>query len=1353
MGGTWSHDYAVGLYVSVFDAGITFGDGRARAFNNPNPVVVATGSGSAPAETYPLNFWPSLTGQGFLEPLSSSSGTPYTGWRYTNPEDDSVWLFDAAGKVQSQTQRNGWAITYIYNASSQLERVNNHFGRGLVFAYNSMGQLSSVTTPDNSVIVYSYDSQQRLITTTYPDASSKTYLYENSTFVNALTGIVDEVGQRSTYVYDGKGRATSSSLANYLERYVVGYYTGESIVIDPLGTVRSYSYGVKNGKIAVTRSDKPSAPGLSDAASRTQNTQGFVTEETDFLGVKTMYTWDITRRLPLSTIKASGLPESQSTSTQWHPTLRLPTLVTEPGKTTAYSYDSLGNKTAETQTDTATGQARTWSWTYNSQGLVATATDAKGGLWRYTYDAQGNRITTKNPLNHQTLYAHDGAGRVVRETAPNGLVSNYSYDLRGRLLTASTGSETTIYTYHPTGQLASVRLPTGLQASYSYDVAQRLTGASDNRGNTIAYTLDAMGNRLREEVRDTSGALALLTVKTVNNLNRIATLQDASGQATAIAYDANGEAASSTDPLNQTTRQVLDNLRRPIATTFADNAQATQSYNQLDQLTQARDPKGVATSYSRNVWGEVMVETSPDIGTISYQRNAAGEVTSRLDAKGNTTDITRDALGRPLEVRYSATNIARYTWDAGTTGSQVGYLAKLEDASGTTAYQRDAFGRVLVKTQTVNDNPAAPTVLTTAYSYDTTANKGLLASITYPSGFKVIYRRSASGQVLAIDTQKPFANPNRPSAVTNFVTGLTYTALGQPKAWSWASGDAAARSFDMDARMSANEFARYSFDAASRITGITQSLWASKTVTQVIGTGTAIVSQLYQTPLSWTASYDSRNRLTSFNRAGSDASYSYDANSNRLSAIDKTTSDTDLDGSFDADDLSQTNSQALNIESASNKLLGFTQSLSKVRGTKTLATTNSNVSYSLDQNGNLTTDGLRSFEYDPANRLTKVKVSQEGQAAAINYLHNAMGQRVFKSEPKADHYQPNEAELGTDFVTWLKKNFSWLFAQAQADASIGTAYSYADPDAQLPSWALLGEYDNGSAAGKGRTEYIWLPTEDGSAIPLGLIRNGKFFAIHTDHLGTPRLMTNEQNAPVWQWPYSGFGNNKPSGVLKATPNPRAAMTNSPVLLRATGATEMNLRFPGQYADDETGQFYNYFRNYQPSQGRYTQGDPIGLEGGLNRYSYVGGNSLSGTDRFGLATDDEIRRAVATLKCTNSGEFEKLARSISMADMGENGAGMTDWSNNITLNSKLYGDSKTPVMNELRSEFLQTLAHEMLHVNQGVGGKAMSRFKMGNPLGVLHRQLDAKAEGMITRQMLDQFNKAQQNGDTGCSCAR
>ena len=130
---------------------------------------------------------------------------------------------------------------------------------------------------------------------------------------------------------------------------------------------------------------------------------------------------------------------------------------------------------------------------------------------------------------------------------------------------------------------------------------------------------------------------------------------------------------------------------------------------------------------------------------------------------------------------------------------------------------------------------------------------------------------------------------------------------------------------------------------------VTQSLAASRTVTQVISTSTTVVTPLYQTPLAWTASYDSRNRVTGFKRAGATTSYSYDANSNRLTSIDKVTSDTDLDGVFDTDDFNFTSSKALQVDSTSNKLLSFTLTQTKVRGTRTLATTSSSVNYSLDQ--------------------------------------------------------------------------------------------------------------------------------------------------------------------------------------------------------------------------------------------------------------------------------------------------------------------------------------------------------------------------------------------------------------------
>ncbi len=63
----------------------------------------------------------------------------------------------------------------------------------------------------------------------------------------------------------------------------------------------------------------------------------------------------------------------------------------------------------------------------------------------------------------------------------------------------------------------------------------------------------------------------------------------------------------------------------------------------------------------------------------------------------------------------------------------------------------------------------------------------------------------------------------------------------------------------------------------------------------------------------------------------------------------------------------------------------------------------------------------------------------------------------------------------------------------------------------------------------------------------------------------------------------------------------------------------NLRFPGQYLDAECALHQNWFRDYDPSLGRYIQSDPIGLSGGLNTYAYSGDNSVTNFDELGLAS--------------------------------------------------------------------------------------------------------------------------------------
>ena len=109
--------------------------------------------------------------------------------------------------------------------------------------------------------------------------------------------------------------------------------------------------------------------------------------------------------------------------------------------------------------------------------------------------------------------------------------------------------------------------------------------------------------------------------------------------------------------------------------------------------------------------------------------------------------------------------------------------------------------------------------------------------------------------------------------------------------------------------------------------------------------------------------------------------------------------------------------------------------------------------------------------------------------------------------------------------------------------------------------------------------------------------------LHPDHLGTVRTITDASQTVIWRWDSAPFGRTAPD----EDPDGDGQLFS------------FNLRFPGQLFDPETGLHYNYFRDYDPSTGRYVQSDPIGLRGGLNTYAYVSNNPLKYIDPLGLTS--------------------------------------------------------------------------------------------------------------------------------------
>lgn len=720
----------------------------------------------------------------------------------------------------------------------------------------------------------------------------------------------------------------------------------------------------------------------------------------------------------------------------------------------------------------------------------------------------------------------------------------------------------------------------------AYDLVGRLLSVKDPNGVITEFEYHPRGWLTARKVRGTNNS-----AETDDQITRIEywptglvkQVTQPDGSFTAYAYDDAHRLTDIFDGDGNRIHYALDNAGNRTAEETTD-AQGvllralSRVYNQLGQLQTQKDANQHPTGFTYDANGNLdtttdalnrvadndydplnhLQRTLQDVGGIAaettFEYDAQDNLTKVTDPKGLDTDYTYTAFGDLLTLSSLDTGTTTYTYDsAGNRKTQT-------DARGiTTTYGYDALNRLT--SIAYSDGSTGVT-----YKYDTAGRidcpglldtayaKGRLSRMTDASGYtQYCYDR--------------FGNLAGKIQVTNsrkFDTRYAYTLARQLQSITYPDG--AVVDYVRNGQGQVTEVGVKPSGGTRQVLLREATYYPFGPVAEWrYGSGHGN-SRLMQRSLN--QNYQP-GFVEDFFTGGISIGYEFDEVGNlaKLRTADQTDPPLRLFGYDDLNRLTEVkdgSSQAL--------LQGYTYDATGNRESATLDSTFVDYTYptgshrlsavgstgrSYDNAGNTTAIGgsAREFVYNAANRMQQVK---QGGVATMNYVYNGRGEQVRK------------------YLT----------------SSIYTVYDEAG------RW--LGDYDSSGAA---KQQAIWLDD-----LPVGLLVGSgtgqKLHYVEPDALGTPRVVIDPQrDMAVWKWELTGeaFGNSAPDQ------DPDGDGTQF----------VFDMRFPGQRYDAASGLNYNYFRDYEPSTGRYVESDPIGLRGGINTYSYVKNTPLTSIDPLGL----------------------------------------------------------------------------------------------------------------------------------------
>ena len=246
--------------------------------------------------------------------------------------------------------------------------------------------------------------------------------------------------------------------------------------------------------------------------------------------------------------------------------------------------------------------------------------------------------------------------------------------------------------------------------------------------------------------------------------------------------------------------------------------------------------------------------------------------------------------------------------------------------------------------------------------------------------------------------------------------------------------------------------------------------------------------------------------------------------------------------------------------------------------------------FTYDTNGNRLTQNQevnksREFNYTPNTNLLmnmqylQTDINGTVTTKDINYEYDQTG-NIIKDDKHIYKYDGRNRLVAIDNNVTYQYNYN----NRRVSKTVNGVKTYFIYNGHM----LTGEYKL-NLKDDSRKEHIYL-----DATPIATSTATQSYKIYADSFDSPRRLATNDNTVIWRWDSKPFGETKPRGMI-----------------------DFNLRFPGQYFDEETSNHYNINRDYNPVTGRYIQSDPIGLDGGTNTFAYVDGNPATSVDLEGL----------------------------------------------------------------------------------------------------------------------------------------